>query len=268
MNESILPDHALFVWLLAGGVASLTTHLGLGWLARARRHPAFVDGVPSQLAAAAVMGTGLCATALINLLGEPLHFELGYGSLAAVVLWLGAMLASLAIVAGLTYSTRWWMLLPAAVVLAALLVGIQVGWVWAAGLRPGVLWRWPMVGVGIGMALIGTLVGLSMALKQGSRRRYDAQSLRRRGAALMLGLSLMGGQQVALSAADAGSQRFSAYRKQLPGTLVGVVCGVLVPMTLVVLSIDLSMRNRHRQRSLSQFAPERRRKRRHKVRVL
>ena len=268
MNDASLIEYAFLLWLLAAAVAGLTAHVSLGWLVRARRHEQFLDSAPSQLAAAGVLGTGVCATALINLLGEPLHFALGYGSLAAVVLWLGAMVGSLVIITGLTFSTRWWMQLLAAVALSALLVGLQMGWVWAAGMRPGVLWRWPLVGAGVGLALVGTLVGLSTAMAQGSRRRYDAQRFQRRGAALMLGLSLMGGQQVALSAANAGSQRFSAYRNQLPGTLVGVACGVLVPMTLVVLSIDLSVRNRHRQRSLSNFTPQTRRKRRHKVRML
>ena len=268
MNDISLTEYAFLLWLLAAAVAGLTAHVSLGWLARARRHGHFLDSAPSQLAAAGVLGTGLCATALINLLGETLQFTLGYGSLAAAVLWLGAMVGSLALIAGLTFSTRWWMLLPTAAALAALLVGIQMGWVWAAGMRPGVLWRWPMVGAGVALALVGTLIGLAMGLTQGSRRRYDAQRYQRRGAAVVLGLSLMGGQQVTLSAADTGSQRFSAYRNQLPGTLVGVACGVLVPMTLVVLSIDLSVRNRHRQRSLSNFTPQKRRKRRHKVRML
>ncbi len=268
MTDTSLSDYAIVLWLAATAVAALTAHLGLGWLARARRQASFVEAAGAQLVSAAVLGTGACASAILAVLADGLHFAIGFGAVAAIVIWMGAIIGSIVLVAGLTYSSRWWMVLLAALGFAALGAGLQVAWVWAAGFRPGVLWNWPLVATGASIIVIGGLIGLSASGMQGSRRQYDAQRLVRRGASLLLGLSLMAGQQITLSAADLGSQKGSVYRNQVPGVLIGVGCGVLVPLTFLMLSVDLSLRNHRRQRSLSQFKPEKRRKRRHRIRTL
>jgi hypothetical protein len=268
MNEANNPAYALVFWLAAMVVAALTAHVALGWLARARRQGSFFDGAPSQLMAAAALGTGVSAAAVLGMMAEDLVFPVGYGVVAAGVLWLGAIICSMVLMLGLAFSPRWWMVLPTASVMAALGVGSQMGWVWAAGLQPGVLWEWPVVAAGWTVMVLGCLVGLSATAMQGSRRYYDSQRFLRRGASFLLGLSLLAGQQITLGAADLSSQKGSVFREQLPATLVGVGCGVLVPLTLVILAVDLSLRNRQRQRSLSNFAPDAPRRHRRRMRQL
>ena len=268
MDDSALTEYTALFWTVAAGVALLTAHVGLGWLARARRRPALLESWSAQLLAALTFGTGISAAAVMGMLAEGLLFPLGYGAVAAAVLWLGGVIGSLALVAGLTHLPRGWMVVLAALVLAGLGAGAQAGWVWAAGFRPGVLWDTKYVVAGWAVMFAGSLGALWLAVNHLSRRNREALPFIRRGASLMLGLSLLAGQQLVMAGADLAAQRGSVYRKQLPASLLGVGCGVLVPTTLLIMSLDLSLRNRRRDQQPSSFTPQKRRKRRHRVRTL
>jgi hypothetical protein len=263
-----MAEYAVLLWMITAGVALLSAHVGLGWLARARRRPDLVLSWPAQLLVAATLGTGACATAVLGLSVEGMSFPLGYGAVAAPVLWLGAVIACLPWVAALTHSGRGWALLLAALLLAAMVCGVQTGWVWAAGFRPGVLWNWPVVAAAAAVMAVGFLAGLWMAVSGSASTGNTPARLTRLGGTVLLGLSLLVGQQMVLSAADLGSQKGSVYRNQVPNSLLSLGCGVLVPLTLAIMAVDLSMRRRRRHDTQSGFAPTRRRKRRHRVRSI
>ena len=268
MNDTALAEYAVLMWAVGAAVSILTAYVTLGWMARARRRPQLLESWSAQLPAALTLGTGVGAAAVMGMLGEGLLFDLGYGVVAAAVLWLGAIIGALALVAGMTFFPRWWMVVVAALLLAGIGTGAQAGWIWAAGFRPGVLWNHSYVAAGWAVMFAGCVGALGAAISSQSRRGHDAQPFVRRGASILLGLSLLAGQQLVMSGADLSSQRGSVYRNQLPAGLLGVGCGVLVPMTLLIMSIDLSIRNRRRQHTLSTFRPQKRRKRRHRVRAL
>lgn len=267
MSESSFDETAAVLWIITAGVALLVAHVALGWLTRARRRPELTLSWRAQLLSAATLGTGVCATAVLGLSAEGLGFAVGYGSVAALVMWLGAVIASLPLVAALTLSAHWWAVLPSALLLAATGAGAQMGWVWAAGFRPGVLWNLPVVGAAVAVMGAGFAAALWMAVNASGKAGRTSLRLTRLGSTVLLGLSLLVGQQVVLSGADLGSQKWSAYRNQVPGSLLGLACGALVPMTLVIMALDLSFRRR-RHGTQSNFAPDRRRKRRHRERPL
>ncbi len=263
MSESSLAEYAVVLWVITAGVALLTAHVSLGWLARARRRPALTQSWPAQLLSAATLGTGVCATAVLGLSAEGLRFPVGYGSVAALVLWLGAVIACLPLVAALTVSSRGWAVLLGCAVLAGLGTGMQMGWIWAAGLRPGVLWDVPVVSAATLMMGVGMLGAFWMASQERETRRHEPKNMTRLGSTLLLGLSLLVGQQLVLAGSDLGSQQGSVYRNQLPNSLLSLGCGALVPLTLVIMALDLSLRRdqSQRRRAAASFNPQRRRRR-------
>ncbi len=264
MSESSIAEYALVLWVVTAGVALLTAHVALGWLARARRRPELAQSWKAQLLAATTLGTGVCATAILGLSAEGLRFPLGYGSVAAVVLWLGAVIACLPLIASLTVSSRGWTALPGCCLLAALGTGMQIGWIWAAGLRPGVLWDVPVVSTATALMGVGMLGALWMAAKERETRSHEPNPMTRLGSTLLLGLSLLVGQQLVLAGSDLASQQGSVYRNQLPNSLLSLACGVLVPLTLVIMSLDLHLRRAQsqRRRAAASFNPQQNRRRR------
>ncbi len=264
MTESPLSEYAVVLLVVTAGVALLTAHVGLGWLARARRRPVLAQSWPAQLLSATTLGTGVCATAILGLSAEGLRFPLGYGSVAALVLWLGSVIGCLLLVAALTISSRGWTALWGGGVLAGLGTGMQMGWIWAAGLRPGVLWDVPVVSAATALMGVGMLGALWMAVKERQTRSYEPKNMIRLGSTLLLGLSLVVGQQLVLAGADLGSQQGSVYRNQLPNSLLSLGCGALVPLTLVIMALDLSLRRdqSQRRRAGTGFNPQKRRRRR------
>jgi NO-binding membrane sensor protein with MHYT domain len=268
MTESSLAEYAAVLWIVTAGVAVLTAHVSLGWLARARRRSDLALSWPAQMLSSATLGTGVCATAVLGLSAEVSKFPLGYGSVAAPVLWLGAIIACLLLVAVLTVSVRWWALLLGALMFGGLGSGVQMGWIWAAGFRPGVLWDWPLVGAAAAVMGAGSLGALWMTVHAQATTGHTPERLTRLGSAVLIGLSLLVGQQMVMAGADLASQKGSVYRNQVPNSLLSLTCGALVPLTLAIMALDLSLRHRQRRSSQTGFTPHKRRKRRHRVRSL
>ncbi len=268
MTESSLADYAFFLWIITAGVALLTAHVALGWLARARRRPELGLSWPAQMLSATTLGSGVCATAVLGLSAEVSKVPLGYGSVAASVLWLGATIVCLPLVALLTFSARWWALLLGALLLAGLGSGVQMGWVWAAGFRPGVIWNWPVVAAAATVMGTACLAALWMASPSRGTADHTSARLMRLGSTVLIGLSLLVGQQIVLAGADLAGQKGSVYRNQVPNSVLSLACGALVPLTLAIMALDLSLRHRQRRSTQSGFTPKKRLKRRRRVRPL
>lgn len=260
-------DFSILLWMMAALAAMLTSHVTLGWIQQAQRRPSLAKSWRAQLLASTTLGTGVSATAVIALSAEGLPYALGYGSVAGPVLWLGAMIGSLSLVFWLTHNQRWWSVLGTGLLLAGLAGAVQVGWIWAAGFRPGVIWRLSFAGTATAVMVVGFICGLWVT---SSERDSNGESRRewRLGGAVLCGLALLAGQLLLIAAADLGTQKGSVYRYQIPSNLLSLACSVLVPLTLAVMALDLSLRRRQRQQRRSTFSPQRRRKRRHRARTL
>jgi len=268
-------EYSLTLMIAMAAVAILTGHVGLGWMALARRNPSATLGWKEQLLLSIVLGTGTCATSILGLTNGVVEHEVGYGAVAAPVIWLGAVILCLPLAAALAHSRRAWAVALAAVLLTAAAAGTQMGWVWAAGFRPGVDWNHSTVAAACGLMAVGFAFAIWVAgtirssqRTSGSARR-EPQNFLKVGAATVLGLSLIAGQQLMLGGSDIDSQRGSAYRNQVPGTLLALACGALLPLTLTLMSLDLALRRKQRlERRSSGFTPQKRRKRRHRVHTL
>lgn len=260
-------EFSLFMWALAAVVAVLGGHVFLGWVQQAQRRPALVNSWRAQLLAATTLGTAMTSTAVIGLAAEGLPYALGYGTVAGPVLWLGAMIGSLLIVFWLTHQPRWWALIGSGILMAAMAGAAQGGWIWAAGFRPGVVWDRTYLLLAALVMTVGFTAGLFVYRAERDEEGEGRRSWRV-GGAVLCGLALMIGQLLVVVAADLATQKGSVYRYQIPSTLLSLACSVLMPLTLSVMALDLSLRRRLRQQRRSTFSPQKRRKRRHRVRTL
>lgn len=265
-------EFSVLLWSLGAFVAALAVHLGQGWVRMAQRGQALRHEWRALLLAAAVLGVGMCAALEMGMQAQALAFPVGYRWLAVVLLLPAAVLACLpavvAVVRGGQGAAAHFVLFGSGVLLAAAALGLQAGWVWAAGFRPGVLWRVDIV------ATAAVLVSGGLALSQwmGHAAAFQAsrhRTLWRMGAAALAALTLMSGQQLMAAAAGLQTQAASSFNGELPGTVTSLVSGVVVPLGLVALMLDLWLRrHQHRHRGHGDFNPGQRRKRRHKVRTL
>ncbi len=268
MSDALQPtDSSLLLWLLVAAVAMLAAHVAQGWVSIAQGKPGLRQQWPALLAAGTSLGTGLCAAVLLAVSAQGLLFAIGYRPLPAAGLWLSAMLGCTLLAGLLAATTRAWMLLIGGMLLALLAAGVHFGWLWAAGFRPGIVWRREFMAAAVILMMVGvsaaTWLSFSDILKDSERR-----TLWRAGAAALLGLSLAGGQELMIHAAGLRFQQGSIYEQVLPGIVLSLVAGVLVPLLLTVMAIDLVLRRPTRSRRSHTFNPQRRRKRRHRVRTL
>jgi NO-binding membrane sensor protein with MHYT domain len=268
MNDAVQPtDSSLLLWLLAAVVAVLAAHVAQGWVYVAQRTPGLRRQWPALLASGATLGTGLCAAVLLAMSAQGLLFAIGYRALPAAGLWLGAMLGC-ALLAGMMAATkRAWLLLIAGTLLALLAAGVHFGWLWAAGFRPGIVWRREYAAAAVILMVVGLSAAVWLAFSD-ILKDSEKRTLWRLCAAALLGLGLAGGQELMIHAAGLVYQQGSVYEQQLPGAILSLVAGVLVPLVLTVMTIDLVLRRPARRRRGDSFNPQRRRKRRHRIRTL
>jgi len=268
MNLPVQPtDSSLLLWLLAAAVAVMAAHVAQGWVYVAQRAESLRARWPACLVAGMTLGTGLCCTMWLAMSAQGLMFEIGYRALPSPGLWAAAVLGCTGVAAALAATRRAWLLLGIGAGLALLAAAVQLGWLWAAGFRPGIVWRRQFIAAGVILLVVGLAAAAWLSFSdilKDSRRR----TLWRLAAAALLGLSLVGGQELIISAAKLNVQQGSIYEHQLPSSVLSLVAGVLVPLILTAMSIDLVLRRPSRRRSSHYFNPQKRRKRRHRVHTL
>ena len=265
--SSSTAESSLLLWTLAAIVGLLASQVCLGWLQRAQGALRLRDNWRDLLVAAATLGTGIAATTVLLLSGEALSFPVGYHALAAPLLWLGAVAGCLPVVALLAFRQRWWALLLAGLMLAVVAGGSHVGWIVAAGFRPGVQWKEDLLSGAAVTLVVGFICGLWTAFG-GVGHEVERRPMWRLVAAVIFAFTLFAGQEVVIAAAGVLGQLGSVYLHQVPGSALSLFCGVLVPVVLALMSVDLAMRQRRRRRGAGSTVPHRRRRRRHRYRSL
>ena len=261
-------DFSLLLWTLGLLVAGLAWHLSNGWLRVAQRGPSLRSQWRALALSAAALGIGLNAAVVLALTAQPLAFPVGFHALGGVGLVFGALVLCVPVVALPAAATRPWRLLLSAALLAMVALGVQAGWVLAAGFRPGVLWRLEVLAAAAMVLLVGLMLARWMAFSdatEASPRRVAW----RLAAAVLGAFTLMAGQQLVCVAAGLEAQRGSLFESQLHGTVLGLVCGVLVPLVMAAMVLDLWLRRQQRpRRGEAGLAPKKRRKRRQRMRTL
>jgi NO-binding membrane sensor protein with MHYT domain len=254
----------LLLWALAAIVAGLAGYVGLGWLQRAQRSVGLQQVWPGLLIAGFTLGSGICGSSVLMLAGEPLNFALGFDGWLAAALWVGAMAGSTLVAFLLTRGGQWWAVIGSALIFAAVICAVQYGWIAAVGFRPGLKWRSEIVSGAVMVVMVAACIALWVAFSD-SDERSRSRSRWRIGAAVVLALGLVAGQEVMNMASGLLKQKGSVYQAVLPASVLSLVCGVLLPMVLGAMAMDLSLRSHRKRRSKNTFAPKpRSRSRRHR----
>lgn len=264
-------ESSLLLMALAAALSVLTAHVAVGWLHEAQRRTGLLGARGLALALTAItLGSGLSAASALVLAGEALSFPIGYRSSEALLLWASAVGGSLVIGFLLLSSTRWWAVSIAGLLLGAMVLALHAGWVDAAGFRPGVTWEPVFVIAAAVLLSVGCCSGLLMGWSESGGANTGRGSWRL-GAAVLIGLSVVTGMAVMDSGLGLPTQVGSVYSRQLAGSVVSLIGGVLLPLVLSVMAIDLAMRRRqrrHKRRQTVAALPYRGRRRRHKIPTL
>jgi NO-binding membrane sensor protein with MHYT domain len=221
------------LWLLALLLAWLGAHLQLGFTRGAgRQDGAFATSL--HLAAAALaLGSALFATMALIMSGQPVAYAVGYRGDALAAAWVLAVLASLLPAALLCRRPTRVSAGFSAVLFGAGAATAQAGLLWAAGLIPGLVWRLEtLVLAAVLQALPAAaaywLAFLGPGLSGRHRRRWRAV------AAAVLGLALIVGPELVLSAGDMATQIASAHAEHVSLRALKLLAAVAVPVLLVL----------------------------------
>ncbi len=268
MSDSASSEFSLLLWTLGVLVAALALHLSNGWVRVAQRGPTLRAQWPALAMAGAALGLGLNAALVLGMQAQPLAFVVGYAWGPALLLWgLGLVVCLPVVMLPLAVRAAW--ALPASgVLLVVVALGLDVGWVWAAGFRPGVVWRRDLLAIAVAVLLL--LLPLARWLSfcaQGEES--PRRSVWRFVGVALAAVGLMAGEELVALAAGLGLQLGTIHQRQVPGTVLSLFSGVLLPLLMAAASLDLWLRrHQRRSRSAGDFQPGKRRKRRQRIRTL
>lgn len=248
-SASTVAESSLLLWFLGVFVAVLAAHVALGWVRQGMHQPSLRAGWRGLLLAGLVFGSGVCSAMVLSLAAEALPFRVGFRWRAVPLLWLGASVAALPALALLSRRQGWLALGASAVWLAAVALAVQSTWIWSVGFRPGVTWRPEFQASALVVASLGAFAALYLSFMGGGKEGRRRQ-LWRVGAAALLGLSLVAGQEIVMAGAGLLAQVGAVYHREVPASVLSLLGGVVVPLLLVVMTLDLAMRRRQRKRDL------------------
>lgn len=263
MNETqqvdALVEASDLMWASTYVIAMLAAHVAIGYLRRSRHAPAARPRNVMVLLAAAALAAGTMSAMLLGISAQALPYLVGYRALGVGAAMLGAAAGAGVVLFVLARWPRPVSVIGGGIVVAAASLAAQMQLVESVGLRPGFSWRLEALALALPLSISGCVGALWIAcLGPGHGHRRSAGW--RWAAAAMLGLAIVGGQELVLAAAGMPGQTSSDHARQLPATVACVFAGMLVPTALVLLEFDLVSR-RH-LRDDGRPAPTRRRRER------
>jgi hypothetical protein len=270
MSSSSLGDSSLLLWLMAAVVVVLGAYLFIGWVRRAQDSEHWKQAIWPAVIAGTSIGVVIPSSMTLALAAEPLPFPLGYLWATVPALFLAPMVACIPVALWLTRRHNWLALIGGGLALTVIALAVQAGWLMSAGLRPGVHWQFELVGGAAAVTLLGFVAAVWLAYSDASGEG-GRKSLWRAGAAGLIALTLVAGQEVMVSAAGLLGQVGSVYKREASSTLMCLIGGALVPTILAMAALDLTLRNstdRKRSRRGVLLNIPKRRKRRRKYRAL
>lgn len=270
MSSGSLGDSSLLLWLMAAVVLVLGAYLFIGWVRRAQETGHWKEAIWPSVFAGASFGAAIPSAMVLALAASPLPFPLGYLWVAVPALFLVPVVACIPVALWLTRRHNWLALIGSGVLLTTIAIANQAGWVLSAGLRPGVRWQFELLAGAAAITLLGLVAAAWLAYSDASGEG-GRKSLWRAGAAVLITLTLIAGQEVLISAVGLLGQVGSVYKREASSTMLCLIGGALVPTILAMAALDLMLRNstdRNRSRRTSQLNIPKRRKRRRKYRSL
>lgn len=260
----------MLLWLLSAVLAVLAAYVAQGWLRQGLRHARPPMAFGALAIAAFTWGSLVTAVAVLSIAGVALPFPVGFRTVVAPLVWVGSILATALALWGLLWKQRPWMFVLAGALLAAAALPVMVATVWAAGFRPGIVWRQELLIAASAMLVIGNIGALWLALSE-SALNGERRLLWRLSAAALMGLVTMAAQEVAALAAGLTMQVGSVFQHQTPSAVLALIAGGALPLVLVMLLIDLEVRRaaqreQRRGRDTSHLKLKKREKRRSRTR--
>ncbi len=258
MNASSanVAQSSLLLWALAALVAFMSASVCHGWLRQARLKRGLAHNLGAVTIASLVLGLGICSSVVLAMSAEALPFPMGYRMAYAPLLLLGAVLGCWPAMALLGNRRAWFASAAAGLIVGSVALLVQWGWIEAAGFRPGVTVSTSALAMaGLFMVLITAVaLGWAMveAIKPGQRKL-----MARNGSALAMGMAFLVGQQILLSGTNLPAQVGSVFRTEVPASILCLVLGVLVPLGLLILMLDLNWRRRQQRRQMRREARRR-----------
>lgn len=247
-SSQVSVESSLLMWALAALIVWMAAHVLLGWVRQAQEEWEWDFGRFRQIViGGATFGTALSVAIPLGLAGEALSFPIGYEPLAALVLWVGTMLFVVLMALVPVWREEGASAAGADVLLGLAMTGLQIGWILAVGFRPGIQWDKAFIGAAAVVSAAGTATALAIAFPYGARSRRYSYSWRIAAAGL-IGLSFLAGYALLLFAADLPTQIGSVYRYELPGSMISLLGGGLLPIVLLLMVMDLETRRRQRRR--------------------
>lgn len=237
----------MLMWFLAAVAAIMTAVICQGWLRQAQLKPTLRENWLASVIGAAVLGTGFTTAVVLALAAEALPFPLGYRLRDVPLLWLASMIAFWPPLALLGCRLRWPAILGAGVMLGLVTVLLPLGWVNAAGFRPGISWRYEAGAAATLTAVAGMCISLWMAFSE-SANNWRRRTMVRLGAALLMGMTVLASQQMLMAGTNLPAQVGSVFRTEVPSSLLCLVMGVLVPLVWSLLILDLRLRRQEQRR--------------------
>jgi NO-binding membrane sensor protein with MHYT domain len=249
MNASAVAvtDSSLLLWVLAALVAFMTASICLGWLRQAQLNPTLAQNWKATVIAALVAGTGFTSSVVLALSAESLPFPLGFRLRDAPLLWVGSVIAFWPAFALMGCRMRWPAIIGGATILGLMAVLLPAGWVFAAGFRPGIVWRYEFAAAAVVFSIGVVCIALFVAYSEEGRTGHQ-RTFARMGAAVLMALAPLGGQQILLSGTNMPAQVGSAFRTEVPSSLLCLVLGVMVPLVWSLLMLDLRLRRQEQRR--------------------
>jgi hypothetical protein len=239
---------SLLMWALAALIVWTASHVLLGWMRQAQNEWEWdFTKLRHVMLGAATFGTALSVAVPLGLAGEALSFPVGYHPWWALALWLGgiAVITLLAIVP--VWREDIVTAAGAGVFLGLVMSALQGGWLMAVGFRPGLQWNVVFIVAAGLVAGAGCGTAMALAFPYGERARDYRYSWRITAAGL-IGLAFLASFALMLYAADLPLQVGSIYRHELPGSVISLLGGALMPIVLVLMVLDLEARRRQRRR--------------------
>jgi NO-binding membrane sensor protein with MHYT domain len=236
-----LADISALLWVLAAVVMALAVHVALGYLRFATRE-ARPRGKALQAGFAALaLGSGIWSAMLLGLASQALNYALGFSAFGLLAAWGVAVLVGALSLGLLLASMRPAVVVGAGALAAAGALFTQMLLVRALGLAPGLVWHYDALAVAAPVAASGCIGGLWLAFLAAGRSSPQRRRWRW-AAAAMMGLALIGGQELVMAAAAMGTQKASLYLNQVPGEATCLVAGLAVPLVMLGLLLEQRMR--------------------------
>ncbi|MEY3272099.1 MAG: hypothetical protein RLZZ341_1000, partial [Pseudomonadota bacterium] len=180
------------------------------------------DAIGPAAVSGGALAVGLSSAMVLALGAERLAFPLGYRWPALPLLLVVAFALSLGAAWSLIRRQSLPALAGAGLLMALASLAVQVGWLQAAGFRPGLIWNLPLAAGAAAAALVGYTAAMWLAYSDGSSNGAR-RTLWRLGAATLMVLTMVASQEVLITAAGLPVQIGSIFRGELSSTWLTLV---------------------------------------------